>query len=102
MTRIATSCLNRTKRSRQRQSSARWPIATATAALRQLNSALPGSLSRRVTSVLADHQAVGAHRQFGPILNAELVENRVQIDFNGAFRDAQLPGDVAVAEAAPN
>src|SRR5690348_736000 len=43
-------------------------------------------------------ELVGADGKFRPVAHSQLVEHRVKIDFHGAFGDAQLLRDLAVAK----
>src|SRR3954453_13202839 len=47
----------------------------------------------------AADQLGGSERELGAIFDMQLVEDRVEIDFDRALGDAELGGDVAVAQA---
>ena len=53
---------------------------------------------RRIIEPLAE-QVGGAHRELGTVVDAELVEDRVEIDLHRSFGDAEPGADVAVAKA---
>src|SRR5258705_13233086 len=58
----------------------------------------PTSVSRKALR----QEFVGANREFGPRAHPKLLEYGMEIDFHRPLGDAELLGDLAVAQSAAN